>query len=115
MTKLMTLMTSFIIFTSGISFIGCADISSSSDFGTSKNSGSWYRSGFEWPHDGDPFESDHCIIYSDAAGDDARQTLAEYAEEALIEIKQLFEIENHSIFLYPPGHPGERCESTPSL
>lgn len=103
MTKLMTLMTILIICTAGISFIGCADISSSSDFGTNKSSGSWYRSGFEWPHDGYPLESDNYIIYSDGAGDDARHTLAKYAEEALSEIKQLFEIENHSIFLYPPG------------
>ena len=67
------------------------------------NSGSWYVSGFEWPHDGEPYESDNVTIYSDSAGDEARQELAALAEEVLSELKELFEIQGNDIFLYPPG------------
>jgi hypothetical protein len=67
------------------------------------NVGSWFQTGFKWPHDGNPFESVNCIIYSDGASSDSRQTLAQYAEEALSEIKHLFEIESNDIFLFPPG------------
>ena len=103
MRKLMTIMNALIICVIWVGLTSCADVSSSSNFGGKENNGSWYHTGFEWPHDGDPFESDNCIVYSDAAGEDARQTLAQYAEEALSEIKQLFAIENNDIFLYPPG------------
>ena len=103
MTKLRTIMTAILLCAAGISFTGCADISTGSGSGGKKNSGSWYQTGFEWPHDGDPYESDNCIVYSDAAGQDARQNLAVYSEDALVEIKELFEIENNDIFLYPPG------------
>ena len=105
MTKLISVMTCLMIFAAGISVTGCADISSSSNFGDNEYNGSWWKTGFTWPHDGNPLESDNCTIYSDAASGEARQTLAEYAEDALSEIDQLFEIENHDIFLYPPGQP----------
>jgi len=83
-----------------LTYGGCGGGGSSNNDG---NSGSWFQTGFEWPHDGEPFESDNFVIYSDGAGDDARQDLAQLAEEALSEIKQLFEIDNNDIFLYPSG------------
>ena len=83
--------------------MGCSGSSGSSDNDGMVNSGSWYVTGFRWPHDGRPFESENITIYSDAAGDDARQELAQLSEDALNEIKQLYEIETNDIFLYPPG------------
>jgi hypothetical protein len=96
-------MAALIICALSVGLMGCGGSSGSSDNDGMVNSGSWYVSGFEWPHDGESFESDNCTIYSDAAGDEARQELAALAEEALSEIKYLFEIESNDIFLYPPG------------
>lgn len=103
MRKLMTIMNILIICVIWMGFTSCADVSSSSNFGGKENKGSWYKTGFTWPHDGYPVDSGNCIIYSDAASDEARQTLAKCAEASLSEIDYLFEIDNHDIFLYPPG------------
>jgi hypothetical protein len=103
MKHLYTKMAVFIMCALSLGLTGCADSSGSSDNDGMVNSGSWYVSGSEWPHDGEPFESDNCTIYSDGASDDARQTLAQLAEDALSEINYLFEIESNDIFLYPPG------------
>jgi hypothetical protein len=94
---------SIIICAIWVYLIGCADISGSQNIDGKEFSGSWYHTGFWWPHDGNPVESSNCIIFSDGASDEARRALARYAEEALNDLKQLFEIENHDIFLYPPG------------
>jgi len=60
-------------------------------------------SGTGWPHDGNPLVSDNFVIYSDGAGEDARQALAQLAEETLSDIKIQFAIDNNDIFLFPPG------------
>lgn len=46
------------------------------------DTGSWY-SREQWPHDGNPYESQNFIVYSDAAGQEARQSVAEIGEELL--------------------------------
>ncbi len=56
------------------------------------DSGSWYRTGFRWPHDGDPFETEHFIVYSDAASLAARQTVAEIGEELFVLLTTEFAI-----------------------
>jgi hypothetical protein len=93
----------FIMFGLSLCLMGCGGSSGSSDNDGTENSGSWYVSGFEWPHDGKPFESANCTVYSDADSEEAKQALAQLAEDVFGEIKQLFEIENNDIFLYPPG------------
>jgi hypothetical protein len=65
--------------------------------------GSWYETGFEWPHDGNPYESEHFIVYSDAASEESRQVLAEIGEELFIDLKEQFNISDDSIFIYPAG------------
>ncbi len=67
--------------------VSCSGSSGNSDNGGRVNRRSWYVTGFKWPHDGQPFESDNCTIYSDGASDDARQDLAQLSEDALSEIK----------------------------
>jgi hypothetical protein len=64
--------------------------------------GSWYVTGFRWAHDGDPYESENLIIYSDAASEEARRTLAEIGEELLAELKHEFGIADE-IFTFPRG------------
>jgi hypothetical protein len=67
------------------------------------DSGSWYVTGFRWPHDGRPYETSHFIVYSDAASDQARRTLAEIGEELLVELRNDFDIASDGLFRFPPG------------
>jgi len=67
------------------------------------DSGSWYRSGFRWPHDGNPFESQHFIVYSDAASQEARRKLAEIGEALLVELQEDFGIAGDTLFVWPAG------------
>ena len=70
---------------------------------TMVDSGSWYVTGFRWPHDGRPYESEHFIVFSDAASDAARRTLAEIGEELLVVLREEFEIASDTLFRFPPG------------
>ena len=67
------------------------------------DSGSWYRTGFRWPHDGQPYESPNFVVYSDAASLEARQKLAEIAEDLLIVLRNDFEIDPETMFRFPAG------------
>jgi len=67
------------------------------------DSGSWYRTGFRWPHDGKPYESPNFIVYSDAASLEARRTLADIAEELLVVLKNDFGIDPETMFRFPAG------------
>lgn len=67
------------------------------------DSGSWYVTGFRWSHDGNPYESAHFVIYSDAASDEARRTLAEIAEEVLSYLNVQFDLNGQELFRFPPG------------
>lgn len=80
---------------------GCED--SATDLPEMVDSGSWYRSGFRWPHDGNPYESEHFIVYSDAASLEARQKVAEIGEELLVLLKEDFEISGDTLFVWPAG------------
>jgi len=66
------------------------------------DSGSWYRSGFRWPHDGQPYESAHFVVYSDAASQSARRKVAEMGEALLVELTADFGISD-DMFLFPAG------------
>jgi hypothetical protein len=106
MKTLMRRMGLFVILAASVQLMSCGGGGGgggSSGTGGFISSGSWYVTGFEWPHDGNPWESDNFVIYSDGAGEDARQALALLAEETLSEIKVLFAIDNNDIFLFPPG------------
>ena len=65
------------------------------------NQGSWYVTGFRWPHDGNPYESDNLIVYSDAASDQAKQTLAELAEDSLAMLHAELGSSN-AVLVFPP-------------
>lgn len=67
------------------------------------DSGSWYRTGFRWPHDGAPYESANFIVYSDAASFEARKTLAEIGENLLVELVDDFQIDPMTMFKWPVG------------
>lgn len=67
------------------------------------DSGSWYVTGFRWPHDGRPVESAHFTVYSDAASEQARRTLAQLAEDALADTYAQLGITDPQSFRFPPG------------
>jgi len=64
--------------------------------------GSWYRTGFRWPHDGSPYETANFIVYSDGASLEARQKVAEIAEKALVRLEVEFGITS-DMFHFPAG------------
>jgi len=64
--------------------------------------GSWYRTGFRWPHDGKPYESEHFVVYSDAASLTARREAAEIGEELFGVLKTEFEITD-TLLRFPDG------------
>lgn len=67
------------------------------------DSGSWYVSGFRWPHDGRPLEGANVVVYSDAASPEARQQLADIAEDALARLQEQFAISGNTMFRFPSG------------
>ena len=103
MKTLMRRMGLFVILAASVQLMSCGGGGGSSGTSGFIRSGSWYVTGFEWPHDGNPWESENFVIYSDGAGEEARQALAMLGEETLGEIKVLFAIDNNDVFLFPPG------------
>lgn len=105
MNALIRRMGIFLFLAASVQLMNCGGGGSSGDSnsGGMIPGGSWYVTGFEWPHDGNPWETENIVIYSDGAGEDARQALAVLAEETLSDIKVLFAIDNNDLFLFPPG------------
>ena len=67
--------------------------------------GSWaIYTPYDWTHDGNPHQSIYCSIYSDAASDELKQQLGEIADESFSQILELFNFNNVSDFIYPPGY-----------
>jgi len=66
------------------------------------DSGSWYETGFRWPHDGNPLEGENFVIYSDAASLEARQQLLQICEDAFANVIGVLGITDLSIFTFPP-------------
>jgi len=62
---------------------------------------SWCNTVAPWPHDGNPFESQHFTIYSDGASLQARMDLAAIGEEVLTDLKSRFEIPSNDLFILP--------------
>jgi len=67
------------------------------------DNGSWYRTGYHWPHDGKPYESANVIVFSDAASLESRQKLAEITESLVTTLVEDFEIDPATMFKWPPG------------
>ncbi|MEJ2635558.1 MAG: hypothetical protein P8184_09730 [Calditrichia bacterium] len=57
---------------------------------------------YAWEHDGEPYESVSCTVYSDAAGEEMKMQLGEIADERFNEILTLFNFNKPSDFVYPP-------------
>jgi hypothetical protein len=64
-------------------------------------SGSWYARE-AWPHDGQPYESAHFVVYSDAAAPDAREATAEIAENLWSDLLIRFDVDEAEL-VFPAG------------
>jgi hypothetical protein len=62
--------------------------------------GSWYVRE-AWPHDGNPVESEHFVVYSDGAGMGERRRLASLAEEVYDEVIVELGVDPASMFTFP--------------
>ena len=65
------------------------------------DSGSWYVHE-QWPHDGHPIETEHFVVYSDAASPQARQELGDAAEIAWAELLADLAVAPEMLH-FPPG------------
>ena len=84
---------------------GCAGSSSQSerpDPAQMVDSGSWYVRE-RWPHDGNPYETEHLVVYSDGASQQARQRLGVLAEEVWVEVIDEMGLDPAIMFKFPAG------------
>jgi len=58
---------------------------------------------YNWSHDGQPYSSTYCIVYSDEASYEMKQQMAEISDSRFSQIMQLFNFHDVSDFRYPPG------------
>jgi hypothetical protein len=66
--------------------------------------GSWtIQTPYHWTHDGKPLAGENCIVYSDAAKDEAKLFISDKAENSFRELKELLQINNNDIFVFPSG------------
>jgi hypothetical protein len=82
---------------------GCSDSSPTSapvEPAEMVDNGSWYSRN-AWPHDGNPYESESFVVYSDGASLEARQRLALVADEVLAEIVAEMGIDPDTMFRFP--------------
>ena len=64
------------------------------------DSGSWYAKE-RWPHDGNPYETEDFVVYSDGASLAARQRLAVLAEDVYVEVIEEMGVDPATMFHYP--------------
>jgi hypothetical protein len=67
--------------------------------------GSWVTySPYKWTHDGEPYHSVYCNVYSDGAGNELKREAGLFADEKFIEILNLFNFQDMDDLMYPPGY-----------
>ncbi len=67
--------------------------------------GAWITwSPYKWSHDGNPYISKHCIVFSDGASAELKTQAGLFADNIFEDIIQLFEFTSQNDFRYPPDH-----------
>jgi hypothetical protein len=67
--------------------------------------GSWVTySPYKWTHDGAPYFSEHCIVYSDGVSAELKEKAGIFADQKFIEVLDLFDFHDKSDLLFPPGY-----------
>jgi len=65
--------------------------------------GSWMAAGFDFGHDGHPYESDNFIVYSGFSSQEERTYVADVLEGRFVDLKTRLGIASHDEFEYPAG------------
>jgi len=94
----------FIFLLMVIASSGCKNNPTSSETPQTEKGSCTVYTPYDWTHDGKPYQSIYCTIYSDAASDGMKQQLGEIADERFSQILQLFSFQNVVDFRYPPGY-----------
>jgi hypothetical protein len=103
--KRMPRQASWLIFLLSVSLSSGCESNPASPSTPPPENGSWtIYTPYDWPHDGRPYQSIYFTIYSDAADTTMKQQLGEIADERFSQILRLFDFENLSDFVYPPGY-----------
>ena len=67
--------------------------------------GSWVTySPYKWTHDGQPYYTNHCIVYSDDASLEMKKRAGLFSDHKFEQILDLFNFEKVEEFRYPPGY-----------
>ena len=67
--------------------------------------GSWITySPIRWTHDGEPYDSYYCIVYSDGASYEMKQDVGAFADDKFAKILDLFNFYDLDDLRYPPGY-----------
>ena len=67
--------------------------------------GSWITySPYDWSHNGNPYSSVYCKVYSDGASSDLKTEVGTFADEKFSIILNMFNFQNMEDFRYPPGY-----------
>lgn len=79
-------------------------VDTDSNDATQIDEGSWITySPIKWTHDGLPYNSVYCTVYSDGAGHEMKEKAGIFTDAKFLEILELFNYDNHSDLSYPPG------------
>jgi hypothetical protein len=67
--------------------------------------GAWVKySPYKWSHDGDPYVSKYCIVFSDGASKELKKQAGQFADEKFAAILDMFDFRSEENFRYPPEH-----------
>jgi hypothetical protein len=92
------------LFPLSLSFIGCQD-DPASITPNQIEEGSWVTySPYKWSHDGNPYSSVYCKVYSDGASYDMKRDVGAFADEKFLTILNIFDFQNMKDFRYPHGY-----------
>jgi hypothetical protein len=66
---------------------------------------SWMKySPLDWSHDGEPFVSTYCIVYSDGASYEMKNEVGSFVDDKFLEILGLFNFRDMEDLRFPPGY-----------
>jgi len=88
-----------------IGFMGCHENPVSSPVEPVVEDGSWMiYSPYKWTHDGKPYYSVYCNVYSDGASDELKQQAGVFADAKFLQVLSLFNFTDMNDLRYPPGY-----------
>ena len=69
---------------------------------TQTETGSWVEySPYKWTHDGHPYYSVHCTVFSDGASNEIKELAGKHADDKFFEILEMFDFTNLEDLIYP--------------